>query len=707
MTTRSTARIAAPVRNAVAPRKPRAKSSALRPALATPNRRLFAIGCALGVWGVLVVGRLVMLQVHQSDALRDYAERQRQRLIETSPRRGRIVDRNGSEMACSIELPSVFVSPKRVQEPERDAEPLARALGLSREVVLQKFKSPKSFVAVKRKVSQEEAEAVRRLNLPGVQFVMEMKRFYPQNALGAQMIGFVDSEERGQAGVERSFEKHLIGKPGRLLVESDAKGVPFNTVEQAPEVGQSLMLTVDARIQYQVERILQSAVKDGGAKGGVAVVMQPATGEILAMTSVSAGADPTKPSRDEKDLLERYRNRAVAEDYEPGSVFKLVTYSAALEEKLLSPERKIDCQGGSITIAGHTVRDGGRYGALTAQEALEVSSNVAAIKTGRQLGRERLLKYVERFGFGAAANVGLPGEAPGRVGGLKQWSDLSYASLPMGYEVVVTPVQVCAAMAAIANDGAYVQPHVAKKILSTTGDVLLETPPLKRRAVSVQTAQEMRDMLRGVVERGTGKAARLSGYTAGGKTGTAKKFDPKAGRYSETRYFATFVGFAPVKKPEIAVVVVMDEPPFGQHHGGQAAAPVFKRIAETILPLLGVAPDAMTGGDALFAATPIPEESDPFDGPLTNAVARTENVADLTATVSIAPKPAEASVVIPAPDGAPMPNLIGRGLRSATTECARIGVTLNASGFGVVTSQSPAPGAPVAPGAVCHVRLGR
>ncbi len=727
MTTRNAARVGMPIRNTVAAKATRKMTPKATPKLkarlAAIDWRLYFVGGVIAVWAVLVAGRLVQLQVYQAEALREFADKQQQRIIETTPRRGRIVDRNGNELASSIEVQSVYVSPKTIDAPDQYAEPLAKALHMEKDVVLQRLKSTKAFVALKRKIEPDEAAAVQafaktleakdpKRKATWLQFVNEMKRQYPQNLLGAQLVGFVNSEEQGQAGVERSFEKHLIGRPGRVMVELDARRTPFNTVEQAPEVGQSLILTVDMRIQYQVERILAQAVKSSGAKGGTVVVIQPSTGEILAMAS-SAGDAVNAPIGDEKEMLDRYRAKGAMDHYEPGSAFKIITYSAALEEKLITPSQRVDCQGGSITVNGHTVLDGGRYGTMTAEEALSVSSNVAAIKLGRQLGRERMLKYVDRFGFGRTTGSGLPGESAGGVG---QWSDALLGALPMGYSVNVTPLQLCAATAAVANDGVYIQPRIARRIISSTGDVLLDVTGEKRRILSVQTAQEMRRMLRSVVDKGTGKEARVNGFTTAGKTGTSKKVDRKTGRYSESRYSATFAGFAPVARtPEIAVVVVMDEPPFGRHHGGQAAAPVFREVVETILPMLGIAPDAPAlANDAQVARTTIPEEADPFDGPSSEAVAAERRLAESGASTAMAspaapaPTPvstASVTTVVSGADSPRMPDLRGQGLRSALQKCAELGIRLDATGFGVVATQSLAPGTPVGPGSVCQVKM--
>lgn len=712
------------LRETIKQKTTRKKLVAVPPPQSLPPVRLGVIAVVLLVWMGLIIGRLVKYQVHEHQVMCERAEQQQQRVVETTPRRGTITDRNGYQLATSTEVSSVYISPGQVPKPAPHVDELAKILDMPRETVLQRLTSSKVFVPLKRKITDDQAKAITQLDIPGIQFVTETKRSYPQNELASTVLGYVNFEEQGVAGVEREFDKHLRGTAGKVLVESDAKGRPFHRNQQTSEVGQSLTLTVDQRIQYKTEQILKETVASTRAKGMMAVVMDPTTGDILALATTPT-FDPNTRAEDEEDIRAR-RNRVAEEAYEPGSVFKIVTYSAALEEKLLRPSDGINCQGGSITIAGHTVRDGGGYGMLTATEAISVSSNVAAIKTGRQLGKERLLKYVERFGFGQSTDAGFPAESAGAIGGVNRWSDLSYASLPMGYEIQVTPLQLAGAIGALANDGVWVQPHIVRNILSTTGDVIFDTEPKTRRVVSVKTAQDMRTMLRNVVERGTAKKAKLNGYSAGGKTGTAKKFDHKIGRYSEVKYFASFIGLAPVEKPKVVIAVVVDEPPFGAHHGGDAAAPVFKRIAEMVLPIVGAKPDVpFDPQDALLAANQnLPDEPDPFDlpgKPIAAPVSITEAPpADvvLTSTNQATPMSHPSSAAAPtvrnhtplvtvnAPSrGVRMPDLTGQGLRTAVTTCSKLGIRVQSSGFGIIREQLPAPGELVSPGSTCQVRL--
>ncbi|MFQ3640127.1 MAG: penicillin-binding protein [Chloracidobacterium sp.] len=698
-----TTRIATPVRNVV---PPVTRRRAVAPAATAQVSvwRLFSIGGLLGLWLLIVVGRLVQLQVYQADALREKAEQQQQKTFQTPPCRGKILDRHGRELATSLKAASVYVAPKNLTgEDLQKADQLAAILGLDRETVWRKLRSSSAFVALKRKVSPEEEKAVQQLEMRGVELVTEMQRHYPQGLVGASVVGFVglsedDTEERGKAGVERAFEKHLIGKPGRVIVEQDARRKVFNVLEESPEVGQSLVLTLDIQIQLQVERILSEAIREQGCKGGAIAVLEPSTGDVLALAS-SFGEPIHDPPKDAESLLRRYRNRAVMDHYEPGSVFKIITYAGAFEEKLLTRQQRIDCQGGSIQMNGHTILDGGRYGALTAEEAFAKSSNVAAIKTGIRLGRDRLLRYVERFGFGQLTEVGLAGETAGGVGHL---SDALLGAVPMGYSVNVTPLQLCAAAATIANGGVWVQPHAARRIVSTTGDTLLDIKPKTRRVVSQETARDLTELMRAVVEKGTGKRASVRGYSTAGKTGTAKKVE--RGRYSETRYVASFVGFAPATRPALAIAVMLDEPPYGRHHGGDAAAPVFARVVETLLPLLQIPPDISPDIDPAWATgTPIPREATPDGGDAGGAF---RPAASRTADIVLAqPRSSEPTTVVTINNSLRMPDLRGLGVRSALMACAKVGIRLDASGFGTVRTQSIPPGTPVTEGMTCKATL--
>jgi cell division protein FtsI/penicillin-binding protein 2 len=693
------------------------------------QRRILLTCICLSLWGLIVVGRLGYYQFYRHNDLLNWAERQQQRTIKTNPKRGLILDSNGHELARSVEVESVYIAPQEIRDPESLVAPLAEILQLSPDVVRTRLTARKVLVSLKRKISDQEAEAIRQLQtqlqLKGIHFVPETKRFYPKDDLAAYVLGYVSANEEGFAGIERQYDRNIQGRPGYLLLETDAKGRPFESNERNAEPGQNLMLTIDEQIQYRTEQALREAVSSVGAKGGTAIVMRPKTGEVLAMTSLP-GFNPNEPILSSAELREKRRNRAVEDAYEPGSVFKVVTYSAALENGILQATSQIDCQGGAITIAGHTIRDGGRYGLLTIAEAVEVSSNVAAIKTGKQLGREQLLAAIEKFGFGRPIGVGLPGESPGFVGGKRNWSDASYGALPIGYQVGATPLQVLAAVSAIANGGVWVQPHVLKQIVSVTGDVVHRPTVKTRSVVSKATAETMKEILAGVVLRGTAKLARLDGYSAGGKTGTAHKYDPATRRYSPTRYFATFCGFAPVQNPEIAVIVVIDEPRLGVHHGGQAAAPAFKRIAESALRYLTVPPDDLdeyfNDKKPMVVENEIPEEytvrldieSGENSDRANNSVKIDDEAPSTSKMLNDAQKIAASSghrdtiAVLSFSQGEGsliMPDLRGQGLRTALNRCKEMGLKLSFAGSGEINEQFPAPGTAVFPGMECQVKL--
>ncbi|MCS6883794.1 MAG: penicillin-binding transpeptidase domain-containing protein [Acidobacteriota bacterium] len=663
------------------------------------KRRTLVIALCFVFWAAGIVSRLVHFQVTRHAEMSRMAERQQHRTVKLAARRGSIVDRNGNELAVSLEVDSIYAAPEEVPlaEVDRMAAELAKVLGLDATVVKSRLCSDKVLVSIKRKVSDQEAANVKALGFRGIHFVKETKRFYPKGELAAYILGYTGIDEEGFSGIERQFGAQISGKPGYVIVEKDAHGRPFDRYEKQSELGRSLMLTIDEQIQFRTEKILNEAVSTMRAKGGVVIVLKPDTGEVLAMAS-TPGFDPNEPVKDPEEIRAKRRNRAVEDAYEPGSVFKLVTYAAAFESGLLRPDDLIDCQGGAIEVAGHVVRDGGSYGVLSVAKAVEVSSNVAAIKTGRRLGKDRLLNFVTRFGFGKPTGVGLPGEAPGYVGGMRRWSDAAFGALPLGYQIVVTPIQLAAAYAAVANGGEWVQPHLLKKIFAPTGEVVFEFEPLRRRCISRKTADMMKLVLEGVVLNGTAKKARLEGYTAAGKTGTSRKFDRAIGRYSNSRYFATFCGFAPVNKPEIVVLVMIDEPPLGMHHGGQAAAPVFKQVAEMALRMLAIPPDAVVAqavelvaetyddeaGAQLYLSGKVRSEDDDFESKL------------VVTTFSDGQE-----------DGAiRMPDLRGRCIKTAILQCKELGIKLEFTGSnGQIVEQFPAPGAAIFPGESCQVVL--
>jgi cell division protein FtsI/penicillin-binding protein 2 len=656
-----------------------------------------AILMAFAVVWVMAIGlKLIRLQVKDHDWLREKAERQHQAFIELSPVRGRIYDRNGYELARSVEVSSLYASPSMIREPDQLADQLSRLLGIEREVLLRRLTSNQVLVAVKRKLTDEEASAVRALNLPGLRLVNEMKRFYINGSTASHVLGFVDVDERGMGGIELSYDKLIRGRGGRLVLSVDALKNTYDHGMEGFTPGADVVLTIDTLIQHRVEQLLSQAVRSSHARGGTVIVMRPTTGEILALANYpSFNANHISESGEEQ-----LRNRAIETAFEPGSVFKIVTYAAALEEKLIKPNTLIDCGGGQIRIADRIVHDG-HYGVLTAAQALAKSSNVAAIRIGQRLGDERLASYIERFGFGRRTGIELPGESRGLLRDVSNWQATSIGSIPIGHEIGVTAMQVVAAFGCIANGGEWVQPYLVSRVVSPEGEVIEEHHRLTRRVVSEATATTLKSMLEGVVIHGTGRLASISGYRAAGKTGTAQKIDEATGRYSNTRYVASFAGFAPVDNPEVVCVVSIDEPK-GAHHGGDVAAPVFARVVAEALRLLGVAPEDDPGSRFFvedFRVYDIPRVIVEAENDSTGCKTCDDRPAlDIASTGTQSPA-ARASVVVP--------DLRGCGVREAVSLCLERRLRIKATGEGIVIRQIPSPGALVAEGTECYVSLSK
>ncbi|MDT7602724.1 MAG: hypothetical protein QOF61_721, partial [Acidobacteriota bacterium] len=520
---------------------------------------------------LVIGGRLAYLQIFQHEFLSDRARRQQQAAVEINGVRGLILDRQGRELARSLDVDSFFIVPKDLGDAHATAQALSPLVGADAATLEARFVQAKESGRgfwLARELEPEQGEKIRALKLKGVQASKESKRYYPNGSLAAHVVGFVGLDDAGLAGVERFQNASLTGDAGRLTVSRDARHQPFESAERDPKAGESVVLTIDQNIQYQVESSLANAVESTHSKSGMAVALDPHTGEILALANA-----PTFDPNAAKDVSAEARtNRALQYTYEPGSTFKVVAYSGAIEERLVKPTDMIDCQMGSITIYGRTIHDSHPHGVLTITEALAQSSNVAAIKLGMKLGDARLYDYVRRFGFGERTGVELPGESKGILRPLNRWQKTSIGSVPMGQEIGVTPVQVAAAFGTIANDGLRIAPHIIKEVRDAAGIAVAREQPEQHQVVSPETARTIRSMLEMVTLDGTAKAAQLDGYTAAGKTGTAQKIDPKTHAYSKTKYVASFVGFAPVENPAVVIIVVLDEPGTAIY-GGTVAAP--------------------------------------------------------------------------------------------------------------------------------------
>ena len=550
------------------------------------RRRVIVLFCSLAAALMVISGRLFSLQVYQYSDLVEAAKRQSSDRVSSVSRRGTIYDRNGRDLAISIGASSIGARPSQVVDPKRAAAALSAALSLPAEKILERLQTEKPFVWIKRSVSTEEAQAVTRLNLKGIESDTESKRFYPKQQQAAHLLGFVGTEDRGLEGLELQYDDYLAGKRKWLVQQQDARRRPIFREEAGGAQGSDLHLTIDEVIQYITERELEAAVTKSGALSGSAIVMDPFSGEILALANYPT-FDPNAYT--EASAFAR-RNRAVADYYAPGSAFKAIVGAGALEEKLVRPEDRFDGEGGAITVGGVTIRDHERFGIITFAEILAHSSNVGAIKVGMRLGKSLYYNYISGFGFGNLTKIDLPGETPGLVRRPKEWSALSLASLSIGMEISVSPLQMLVAMSAIANGGILVRPYVAKSIVAADGKVIIENAPMQvRRVISEATSRTLATVLKGVVTEGTGKEAAVEGFDVAGKTGTSQKLDPATGRYSRHKVVASFVGFVPVEQPRLAIIVTIDDPST-LRWGGSIAAPTFREIARDSLKHLGITP---------------------------------------------------------------------------------------------------------------------
>jgi cell division protein FtsI (penicillin-binding protein 3) len=580
------------------------------------TRILAMLGIFLG-WTVLIGGRLVWLQVIQHREWAERAARQQERTFNVAPRRGVLYDRNLHELAMTVVADSIYAVPSEIGDnKQRTAAALAKIVHTdpedrftSEKQILARLTDSRNFAWVARKETPAIIARVQALNLKGIYSQREFKRFYPDQQLAAQMLGYVGMDDNGLAGVEEEQDKELHGTPGRMLTAIDARRHVLDSEEREPLPGENLVLTIDANIQFMAEQALDRNMERTGAANGTVVVQDPHTGQILAL-AIRPTFDPNNFRHTDPALL---KNHAVSDVYEPGSTFKLVTYSAALEEKIITPESMIPTLGGVINVAGRLVHDdrdaviyeSHHQNVLSANEALWESSDVAAVELAERMGPERFYKYIHGYGFGMRSGIELPGETRGLVKPPARWQPTTIGSIPMGQEIAVTPIQLVTMASSIANGGVYLPPHI---LLESTQD-LKGSPNLRaatfrpeselpeplpsgaRRVISEMTSAEMRKMMEGVVLFGTGRPAQLDGYSAGGKTGTAQKIDPVTHTYSKTKYVASFVGFAPVSSPAVTIAVVMDSPTKGSHFGTAASAPVFQDLAQQILEYLGVPHD--------------------------------------------------------------------------------------------------------------------
>ncbi len=714
--------------------------------------RLYALSGWLCLWLLAICLRLVYLQVFCYGDFERRAVRQQQRSFDLSPKRGVIYDRAGRELAMSIQVDSAFVVPSETPDLANTISLITRITQDDPRVALADCTAHKTFCWVARKADAEVIDRIKALNLQGIHFQKEAKRFYPKRELAAQVLGYVGTDDQGLSGLERQYNEQLQGKPGKLMISVDARKRWFASVEKEPEAGNSVVLTIDQNIQYIAERELERGMDETHAIAGTVIVENPHTGEVLALTN-----RPTFNPNIRKEIRnEALKDRAVSDVYEPGSTFKMVTISAGLEEKITRPDEMFDCQMGSIVINGMRIRDSRPHGMLSVADIIAESSDVGAIKVALRLGEDRFYKYIRAFGFGQQTGIELPGETRGLTKPVERWSKVSIGAISMGQEIGISPLQLGSLISTLANDGVHVPPRIVAGTIApqNTPQTIVFQPAEGTRVISSLTAAEMRQMLQGVVLHGTGRRALLEGYSSAGKTGTAQKVDPATGAYSKTKYVASFAGFAPINDPQIAVVVILDSA-VGLHQGGQISAPVFQRITQQVLEYLHVPHDVQlpASRQVLLARRNVPdaslEESSPDHlgasldmadasdanlaplqslatkpGPIAAQVVPTALTTQQTAQANQAPQnapatsqlenplaqklPAGGTVVLDVEEGGiEVPSFLGKNLRVAVEAAQEAGLDLDAIGSGVAREQSPSPGARVAVGSRVTVRFGR
>jgi len=543
--------------------------------------RLFIIfSFFLAVLLCLIV-RLGFIQIFKSSRYLSLQENQSRAVVEMPPARGRVLDSKGNEMALDVRLDSLYSVSREVKDKAAVADKLSKILGTDRKVLLEKLSRDKMFVWLARKISASQTDAIKRLKINGLAFVKESQRVYPKQETACHLVGFTDIDNNGLEGIELVYNSFLKGVPGWRMVQKDAKQRELisKQLELVPPVdGYNIHLTIDEVVQSIAERALAATCKKRNALGGSIVVLDPKSGDVLAMAMYPLydlnNARNSKP--------EHRRNRAVTDLFEPGSVFKVFTLSGIVQEKVMSLEDKLNCEGGTWAVAGKVLHDVHAYGMLSLREIMEKSSNIGTVKAAMKLGAVKVHKYIRDFGFGSRTGIGLAGEISGIVPNPKNWSRSSIINIPIGQGVAVTPIQLASAFAAIANNGVLMKPRILTHIADSDGKIIQSFDPEPvRQVISKETAMQVRTVMEGVVSRGTGKKAAVPGFRAAGKTGTAQKLLPN-GQYSHDHFWASFVGFVPYDEPKIVVAVSIDEP-HPVYYGGEVAAPAFSTVASEIL----------------------------------------------------------------------------------------------------------------------------
>lgn len=642
--------------------------------------RIIFISCLLFFCFVIIAGRIFHLQVLKKDDLYQQADRQHRIHIPLVPKRGIIYERNGNELAVSIEVESVYANCRKVVDVDQTANHLTSILQTDREELKRRLESGKSFEWVQRKISPKEVAEIKALNLPGIFFSRENQRFYPNAQLAAHVVGFVGIDSKGLEGVEFQYDTLLNGKSQVWTMGRDAHGreiamgeAPFEKKDHFRNV----VLTIDKHIQHVAETELHRSIKKWGAKGGMVIAMDPFTGKVLAMASYPY----FNPNQFIQYRSGDLRNRAIADAFEPGSIFKAFLAAAALDEKIAQVSDSFFCEKGSYQVYDRTIHDHSKHGWLTFQQIIKVSSNIGASKVGEKIGKERLYKYICAFGFGEKTGIGLSGEGKGIVKHPRYWPPIALNTISFGQGISVTGIQLTTALSAIANGGLLMKPYVVEKITDEKGEVIQSfQPEVVRRVISNETAKAVMGLLKTTTEKGgTGEEAVPEGYEVAGKTGTAQKVDPLFGGYSEDRFTSGFIGFAPTNDPKVVLLVVIDEPR-GSIYGGVVAAPVFKTIMGKVLPYLNILPKG---------TLVVRNESD-----------------FVSIKEALRTEPSVEEVILgKGVRRAIMPDLTGLSMRNALSRIEGRGLIIKVSGNGKVVEQNPRPGTVIEKGDICFLKF--
>lgn len=635
--------------------------------------RIIILSCLFACCFLAVTGRSFYLQVLQHDQLVKLAERQHHRTIPIIPARGGIFDREGAPLAVSLDMDSLYAEPRRIENPAATAAALAPVIKIPQQELQKKLDSDRGFTWLARQLPPETVTQVKQLKLAGIGFVKESKRFYPNFEIASHVLGFTGLDPEGLEGIERRYDSTILGKTGYLLTERDALGRDVsikNAVVQDASPGKNLYLTLDKNIQYFTEKELAKAVTGSGAKGGMALVMDPWTGKILAMANY-----PTfNPNSFRQYPTLNLRNRCVADSFEPGSTFKIFLMSAAVEEKIIRPQDGINCENGRYSFGGRIIRDDHPHGLVSVAEVLKYSSNIGSAKIGLKLGDDRLYRYLKAFGFGDKSGIDLPGETSGGLRPVNRWYGSDLATISFGQGVSASAIQLATAVSAVANGGLLMKPYLVERITDVTGQELQHIEPQTvRRVISAQTAATITQMMEGVVQKGgTGTNAAVEGVRVAGKTGTAQKVDPISKGYSATKRTASFIGFVPADKPLLTVLVVIDEPATSPY-GGVVAAPAFREIAFNSLCYLKAS--------GVGKACSLPKQAQQPPPPPVES-ARQGRMADTT----------EGGEIDVAGAGTQMPDFRGMSMRRVLQIMEKHQLNLQLRGSGRVIEQHPQPG---------------